>query len=418
MKIKLPRFPLLLENARIALISIRSNLVRTILTVFIIAFGIMALVGILTAIDAIKNALTQQFSMMGANSFSIIRKEAEVKQTGRQGRRVNSLDISYQQAKEFKERFSFPSIVAISAHISGITMLKHNQEKTNPNIDLWGVDENDLYTNGREIELGRNFNAEEIAQARSVTILGSEIVKKLFKPNENPIGQLVSVANGKYRVIGVFKSKGSNFGGWDRVCVIPITNARQYFPVPNQSYRINIKPIDQSLYDVALSESEGLFRTIRHLKPTEESDFSIEASNSLSEMLINNIRLVTIAATVIGIITLFGAAIGLMNIMLVSVTERTTEIGIRKAIGAKSSTILQQFLIEAIILGQLGGLVGIIFGILIGNIISMVMGGHFLIPWLWIILGVLLCLIVSILSGFFPARKAAKVDPIISLRYE
>jgi putative ABC transport system permease protein len=410
--------PLFIENIRVAVRSVRANAVRSFLTIFIIAFGIMALVGILTAIDAIKNTLTREFSLMGANSFAIIRRDVQVQRAERQERKLNTPNITYQQAKEFKERFNFPAVVAISAQVSGMTTVKYGTEKTNPNIQLWGVDENDVITSGREIGLGRNFTADEIAMAKHVTILGAEVARKLFKTNIDPVGQLVAIAGGKYRVIGVFKEKGSSFGGWDRICLIPVTNARQYFPTPDQSYRINIKPVDPQLYNIAMQEAEGLFRIIRRLSPSDESDFDIQASNSLSQMLISNIRLVTLAATLIGIITLFGAAIGLMNIMLVSVTERTTEIGVRKAIGAKASTILQQFLIEAILIGQLGGVVGIVLGIGIGNVVSLVMGGKFLIPWLWILVGVILCLLVSLLSGIVPARKAARVDPIVSLRYE
>ncbi|HOK98548.1 MAG TPA: ABC transporter permease [Bacteroidales bacterium] len=410
--------PLLLENIRVAVRSIRANAIRSTLTIFIIAFGIMALVGILTAIDAIKSTLTREFSLMGANSFAIVRRDMQVQQVGRQQRKINDPNITYQQARSFKERFTFPAIVSISAHVSGMTTIKFGSQKTNPNVDVWGVDENDVLTSGREIEKGRNFTSDEIATAKHVTIIGAEVARKLFKTNIDPVGQYINIANGKYRVIGVFKEKGSSFGGWDRICLIPITNARQYFPTPDQSYRISIKPYDPQLYEIAMQEAEGLFRIIRRLKPFEESDFALQASNSLSQMLINNIRLVTLAATLIGIITLFGAAIGLMNIMLVSVTERTTEIGIRKAIGARASTILQQFLIEAILIGQLGGVVGILLGIGIGNMVSLIMGGKFIIPWLWIGMGVLLCMLVSLVSGFVPARKAARVDPIVSLRYE
>jgi putative ABC transport system permease protein len=406
------------ENLRIALQSIKANLLRAILTIFIIAFGIMALVGILTAIDAIKNTLTSQFALMGANSFAIIQKEQHVHHGGHQTRALNSPNITFEQAKEFKERFVFPAVIAISTQLTGTATIKYKSEKTDPNINTWGVDENDIVTSGKIIDKGRNFTEDDLNMNKPLAIVGADVIKKIFKNNENPLDKVVSVGDGRYKIIGVLKEKGSSFGGWDRVCLLPITNARQYFSYPEQTYRINIMPVKPEYLDFAMSESEGLFRVIRNLKAKDESDFTIEASNSLAQMLIDNLRLVTLAATIIGIITLFGAAIGLMNIMLVSVTERTTEIGIRKALGAKTSTIKQQFLMEAIVIGQLGGLFGIILGILIGNLVSIMIGGAFIVPWVWIFTGIFLCFIVGMLSGFVPANKAAKVDPIISLRYE
>jgi putative ABC transport system permease protein len=406
------------ENLHISLRSIKANLLRAILTIFIIAFGIMALVGILTAIDAIKNTLTNQFALMGASSFAIIQKEQHMHHGDHRVRSLNSPNITYDQAREFKEQFNFPALVALSTQVSGTITIKYKSEKTDPNINTWGVDENDVHTSGKIIEKGRNFTVDDLNLNKHLAIVGCDVVKKIFKNKEDPLDKVISIGNGKYKIIGVLKEKGSSFGGWDRVCLLPITNARQYFSYPGQTYRINIMPLKPEYLEIAQSEAEGLFRVIRNLKVKDESDFTIEASNSLAQMLIDNLRLVTLAATIIGIITLFGAAIGLMNIMLVSVTERTSEIGIRKALGAKTNTIKQQFLIEAIVIGQLGGILGIVLGILIGNLVSLMIGGQFILPWVWIITGVILCFIVGVVSGYVPANKAAKVDPIISLRYE
>ncbi|HEY9123456.1 MAG TPA: ABC transporter permease, partial [Bacteroidales bacterium] len=391
-------FGILNENIRIAIRSIKANLLRAILTMFIIAFGIMALVGILTAIESIKSTLTTQFSTMGASAFAIKKKETNMHRGGHRERTVNTANITYDQATEFVERFQFPATVAISGYVSGASTIKFQSQKTDPNIEIWGVDEYDMLTSGKSIGQGRNFSHEEIEYGKHVIIVGSDVVKKLFKKNENPINQTISVGNGKYRIVGVLAQQGTSFNGSDRLCLIPITNARQYYPNPDQTYRINIMPAKPELLDVAISEAEGIFRIVRRLAPHDANDFEIESSNSLANMLINNLRLVTMAATIIGIITLFGAAIGLMNIMLVSVTERTSEIGIRKALGAKTTTIKQQFLLESVIIGQMGGALGIILGILIGNMVAMLTSGTFIIPWVWILLGVLLCFVVGVIS--------------------
>jgi putative ABC transport system permease protein len=409
---------LFFENLRIAFSSIRSNLLRTILTIFIIAFGIMALVGILTAIDSIKSSISNQFASMGANSFSIVNRDSRVRIGGRT--RPNFYrSIEYREAMEFKNQFTFPAQVSISTFASQIATVKYKSEKTNPNISVIGSDENYLLLSGYEIEKGRNFAANEIISNAHVVIIGSSLVKDIFAKGEDPLDKVISIGSGKYKVIGVLKEKGSSFGSTgDDLCVLPITNVRQYFSNPTMNFRISVMPQSSTLLSAAVNEAEGIFRVIRKLKTIEESNFSVETSDNLANLLIKNIGAVTWAATVIGIITLFGAAIGLMNIMLVSVTERTREIGIRKAIGAKSSIIRRQFLYESILIGQLGGFFGIILGILIGNLVSMLTSGIFIIPWLWIIGGVVLCFIVGLVSGLFPAIKASKLDPIISLRYE
>jgi putative ABC transport system permease protein len=406
------------ENLRISIQSIRANLLRAILTMFIIAFGIMALVGILTAIDAIKGVINSQFTSMGANTFTISSQEKKASIGGRRHRVRNFTFISYKQAQDFKEEFRFPAVVSISVNATGTGTVKYKHEKTNPNIPVIGIDENYLNTSGYQINKGRFFTSQEILSNVNYAVIGKDIATKLFK-SENPIDKLILVGDGRYKVIGVLSEKGSSMGGsGDKICMLAHTNVRQYFSQPQMSYSINVLPSDTKLLDFSIDEAESLFRVIRKLKASDASDFSITASNSLAEMLIKNISFVTIAATIIGIITLFGAAIGLMNIMLVSVTERTSEIGIRKALGAKTGTIKQQFLFEAVIIGQLGGFMGIILGILIGNLVSVMMSGHFIIPWLWIVSGVVLCFFVGMVSGYLPALKAARVDPIISLRYE
>lgn len=404
------------ENLRIALSSVRTNLLRTILTVFIIAFGIMALVGILTAIDSIKGSISSEFRSMGANTFTIVNRDSRVSVGGR---RERYRSIEYREAISFKEDFNFPAMVSISTFASEIATVKYQSKKTNPNIPVIGSDENYLTNSGYEIDKGRNFTLNDIQSNAHVVIIGSGLVKDLFEAGEDPVDKIITIGTGKFRIIGVLKEKGSSFGGQgDKSCILPITSVRQYFSRPNMNFRISVLPTDSKLTKAAIDEAIGMFRVIRNLQSYEENNFSVETSDNLANLLIKNIRYVTIAATIIGIITLFGAAIGLMNIMLVSVTERTREIGIRKAIGAKASVIRRQFLYESILIGQLGGFFGIILGIFIGNVVSLITGGSFIIPWSWILFGVFLCFVVGLVSGLFPAIKASKLDPIISLRYE
>lgn len=403
-----------------ALQNIRANLLRAVLTLLIIAFGIMALVGILTAIDAIAYSLTDNLSGLGANTFTIERKWGEV-QSRRQGRREKAGDpINFDQAMDFRERFRFPAVVTIAFTGSGLSTVKYNNEKSNPNVVLMGVDEHYLDVKKLDLEAGRNFTKMEVEDGQPKAIIGREMVKILFndKP-EKALDQIISVNNTRYRVIGVLKSKGSSMGNSeDRAVYAPLLNVKALYGTENTNYEMIVAVNDPLDMDAAQSEATGLFRVVRRLRPGQDNDFEMVTSNSLVSLLKDNTTNLRLATIAIGLMTLLGAAIGLMNIMLVSVTERTREIGIYKALGATRRSILIQFLAEAVIICLMGGALGIVLGILVGNIVTPLLGGSFLVPWGWMFLGLTLCVLVGVVSGFYPAMKAAQLDPIEALRYE
>ena len=402
------------ENLRISLVSIAGNKLRASLTITIIAIGIMSLVGIITATEAIKSSIMNSFASMGAGSFTISVNTWASSQDTKKSRR--NFQITYEQAQRFKKVFSEKANVSLSISPSSVAIVKYESNKTNPNVRLEGIDENTLNNKALELAEGRNFSAGEINLNAPVAIIGMDIQNTLFGQS-SALEKNISIGGKNFKVIGILISKGASMGmSNDRVVYIPVSTATANFSIPSPNYTITVRPNDNNP-DI-ISEAEITFRIIRNLRPADSNDFTITQSDMLANQLISNISTVVLAAYIIGLITILGASVGLMNIMLVSVNEKTKEIGTRMALGAKASVIKQQFLLESVIISQIGGLIGIVLGIVMGNAVSLITGSPFIIPWNWIGIGVALCLAVGILSGYLPAVKASKLDPIEALRYE
>lgn len=418
------------DSFSLAFNTVKSNKLRTGITVAIIAFGIMALIGIITAIDAMNGSLRESFSTMGANGFTISFKErfrignGEDNEEAENGKKLkkSNLDkpISVKEAEMFKQNYHFPAVVSIALSGPGNMEAVYKSKKTNPNLFIRGGDENYLMVNGYSIEAGRNLNQMDVSSGRNVCLLGSDVAAKLFgsEGRERAVDKIISLNGISYRVIGVLESKGSSpMLRADNIVVSSYNNVRKLQNVSN-SFTIGVMADEIHLLQPAIGAAISVFRGIRRLNPTESENFVVEKSDKLAETFISLLSSIQGAAGAIGLITLVGAAIGLMNIMLVSVNERTREVGLIKAIGGKKANIRQQFLFESTIISILGALFGIVLGVLVGNIFSMVLGTGFVVPWLWVILGIVICSIVGLLAGLWPAIKAAKLNPINALRYE
>jgi putative ABC transport system permease protein len=408
----------LTENVKEGLRSVQGNALRTVLTALIIAIGIMSLVGILTAIEGIRASVNSSFSSLGANAFDI--------QSTRPWRRARAgvnekvyPPMEYRQATRFKKMFEYPADITLYTGVSGTAEVKYKSKKTNPNARVTGCDENYLSIKDYKLESGRGFSNNELERAAWVVVIGQEIKTTLFD-RIDPLNQYISVLGGRYKVIGVLEKQGGMMGSSaDRMILLPLETARRVAGGQDLTYDITVAVKDPTQLETIMGEATGLMRLIRRDKPGQPESFEIEASESLASRLDNIAGYLRIGGGVVGFITLLGASIGLMNIMMVSVTERTREIGIRKALGATPLRIRQQFLIEAIVICLLGGIAGVIFGLMVGNLLSsLISSGGFVVPWLWIVVGLVVCVVVGLLSGYYPAYRASQLDPIESLRFE
>ena len=412
-------FKLFRENVRIATGSIRTQLLRTILTVLIIAIGITALVGILTVVSALENTLSSDFASMGANTFNINQYENNSRRRGGGEREIINPIISYPEVVAFKNKYKNPfTETSVSFTATSTAEIKYESQKTDPENTIVGVDEYFMVNSGLETSSGRNFTGFDIQNNTYNCIVGSDFQKGLLK-DVNPLDKIISIRGAKFKVIGVLKEKGSTFGNsQDLRVLIPIQVARSLFTAPNINYTISVMVAQKEMLDQAIDDANNTMRRVRKLNPVQDNNFSVVRSDDLINRILSITQYLGIASWVIGIITVLGSSIALMNIMIVSVTERTREIGVRKALGAKKSTIAFQFFIETLLIGQLGGLAGIIFGISIGYALATAMDFSFVIPWGAIMSAFITSFVVALVSGLYPAVKAAKLDPIEALRYE
>ena len=409
----------LLENIKEGLRSIQANMLRSVLTALIVAIGITSLVGILTAIDGIEYSVNQSLSALGANTFDITSKfNRGSNQEGVKQKVFSSVLLS--EAQDFIDQYPLPASISLSARLTILAEIKFGSEKTNPNVNVSGVNEDYMPIKGLNIAEGRNFSRFEIQYGSKAAIIGHKLAKTLYGEKKNPVGTEISFKGTQFKVIGVMKEKGElSENNFDNMVLVPIIVANQLASGQGLNYRLSVGIQDPEQMDYAMGEATGLMRKIRHDEIGKENSFDIEKSESLAQEMESITAGLRFAGFGVGFITLLGASIALMNIMLVSVTERTREVGVRKALGATPLRIRQQFVLEAIVVCVLGGVAGVILGILIGNLISSAMGIEaFIVPWLWMMVGMIICILVGLFSGWYPASKASKLDPIESLRFE
>ncbi len=409
------------DNIKIAFESIKSQKIRAGITMMIIAFGIMSLVGTLTVVKGIDNNFSAGLKSLGSNKFSFKRYENNFLQGKRHNRNRKKINprITYRNAIDFKKRFkNNDAVVSVSYLAARDVEIKTKEKKSDPKYVIIGVDENYNQVNALDIKEGKNFKSKEIIDNKHVAIIGTDLVKELFN-NENPVQQTIIINGNRFRISGVLKSRQSTFSGSENnKILIPINLARSIFPKTAANYAINVSVKDKKEYELLVSQAISLMRNIRKLRPAEANNFGINRSDKLEKELKKVSRTLEIFAFIIGLITILGSSIALMNIMLVTVTERTREIGIRKAVGANNVLVMLQFFVETLVITFLGGLIGIFSGLFMGFIIAKLMTMPFTMPWNAIGIAIFVIFVVAIISGLYPAYKASRLDPIQALRYE
>ncbi len=410
---------LILEHIRQGFAALRSHKARAIITAAIIAIGITALVGILTSIDAMGGAITKTMSRFGSQNFNISNRVS----VNRFGAPTEIPNITYDQAKQFEHLYKGEATIAFSVTASFNAKVRFKSKETNPNIKVLGIDEDYMAASSFELAAGRNFTGNDVSMSLPLAIIGADVVTLLFGPDAKPgtaIGKTVAIDGKPYRVVGELKKKGSSLGmsGGDRNVFLGLLRTRQDFTNAENNIMISVLVNSVGQLDEEVNHALLAMRRVRLLKPSEDDNFSIVRSDSIAADVKENLSMISSVGTLIAVITLLGAAVSLMNIMLVSVTERTREIGIRKSLGATEKAIRNQFLVEALVICQLGGIAGVVFGLGLGNLVGHFLGADFIAPWNWVVVALIVCVVVGLVAGIYPANKAAKLNPIEALRHD
>lgn len=407
------------ENVRLALAAIWVSRVRAFLTMLIIAIGLLALMGMLSVINAVSYTIEHELADSQGAVFEVRSWKPSMQVNGKNV--FNGEDYSYitrWQAERFCKEYARYGTAGYFAWLVG-TQLKYRNKESRPGLYIIGVSAHYLEANGRSVSHGRIFSEQEYKDVTDVILIGNKLALQLFEKEENALGKRVMVGSAPFTVVGVLGEKTSSFGGASNEEIfVPLLTGLTRYSVPEADCQLSISPRPGIPFAQAKAEVEMVMRRVRDLRPIQQNTFNVMTNDEIANMILNSLSSVGIAAILIGLITLVGSAIALMNIMLASVTERTREIGTRKAIGAYSSTIRGQFLLEAILITVLGGGVGILLGILAGKGAALAMGVQFAIPWGWALGSLCLCVFVGVFAGYLPASRAARLDPIEALRYE
>src|SRR5438552_514924 len=409
------------EIVRMALSSLGANKLRAALTMTGITIGVFSIISVMTAIGALQNSIESGISFLGSNIFQFAKYPVNIDAGGETKKKYqNRRNITYRQALRYYELMQGNAqeicLKCFGRDLKGQAV--YNGIKTTPSLTVVGTNRSFLAANAYTLSYGRNLNDEDVEFARSVLVVGKMIEKRLY-PHESPIGKVIRLSGHTFTIVGVLAEKGTSFGqSQDDICILPITRFFENYGEANRTINVATQSFSQETYNATLDRGIGAMRIARGLRPNQENDFEIYSNDSLKSVFVSVAGVVRIGAFVVSFIALLAAGIGIMNIMLVSVTERTKEIGVRKSIGARSRDILRQFLTEAVFISEAGGILGIILGVLGGDLLAMWLKVDIIFPFGWAIAGLVVCSIIGIGFGLYPAYRAAALDPIEALRYE